>query len=155
MKPTHRSKSKLQGDADPSPLSRSEVMARVHSKDTQPEMKVRKFLHAAGLRYRLHAKGLPGCPDIIFPGRKVAIFVHGCFWHQHPGCKRARIPIANGDYWRKKLQKNFDRDNLVRVSLEDAGWVVLTAWECELRCPGFLPNLAKCILTMPNKSKHQ
>ncbi len=113
------------------PLTRSEVMARVRSKDTGPEMLVRHALWAAGLRYRLHDKRLPGHPDLVFVGRRVALFVHGCFWHSHTGCPRHRIPKSRVEWWARKLARNKERDANVHETLEAAGWRVLVIWECE------------------------
>ncbi len=108
-------------------------MARVRSKDTTPEMKLRRALYAAGLRYRLHARELPGKPDIVFRSAKVAIFVHGCFWHQHDGCSRARMPSTRQDYWVPKLEGNAARDEQNQSALQAEGWTVLTLWECETK----------------------
>ena len=108
-------------------------MAAIRSKDTQPEMAVRKFLFRNGLRFRLHAKDLPGKPDIIFPSRKLAIFVHGCFWH---GCKKCidgkRTVKSNPDYWMSKIDGNRRRDRRNKRALRAAGWRSLTIWECEV-----------------------
>lgn len=112
---------------------RSWTMSRVQSKDTAPEMTVRRLLHAMGYRYRLHGKALPGKPDIVFAGRKKAVFIHGCFWHGHD-CKRgARIPSTRQEYWTAKVGRNRERDARNVESLEQAGWSVLTVWECELK----------------------
>jgi DNA mismatch endonuclease (patch repair protein) len=113
-------------------------MRAVKSKGTKPEIKVRRLLHHAGYRYRLHRKDLPGNPDIIFPGRRAAIFVHGCFWHQHPGCPHASRPSSNNAYWTKKLDRNVERDKRNILSLEEGGWRVLLLWECELKNPNLL-----------------
>ena len=110
---------------------RSEVMRAVKSTDTKPEMIVRRALHAAGFRYRLHAKGLPGKPDIVLPKHRTVIFIHGCFWHGH-NCKRgARSPKTNGAYWRAKIGRNKARDEKNAAALEALGWRVVTVWECE------------------------
>ena len=122
-------------------LSRSETMARVKSTDTTPEMIVRKAVHAAGLRCRLHRSDLPGTPDIVFPSRKVAVLVHGCFWHSHVGCPRARIPSTRRDYWVPKLARNAARDAANAEALRAAGWRVIAVWECELKDPSRLPSL--------------
>lgn len=115
------------------PLTRSEMMGRVRSKNTGPEKIARSLLHALGYRFRLHRRDLPGSPDIVFSARKVAIFVHGCFWHGH-GCKRAgHLPKTNVDFWAKKLADNLARDARNRRALEALGWKVLTIWECELK----------------------
>ncbi|MCG7972473.1 MAG: DNA mismatch endonuclease Vsr [Candidatus Thiodiazotropha taylori] len=113
------------------PKERSRLMASVRSKDTKPEMIVRSLVHRLGYRYRLHRKGLPGKPDLVFPGRKAVIFVHGCFWHQHPGCKAATIPKTNTEFWKEKLQLNVQRDQHAINELEHAGWNVWVIWECE------------------------
>jgi DNA mismatch endonuclease (patch repair protein) len=114
---------------------RSLNMARIRAKDTLPEMKVRRFLHASGFRYRLHRKDLPGKPDIVFGPRKIAIFVHGCFWHQHsdPSCLDGRRPQSKLDYWGPKLDRNVERDAENQASLIAQGWQVLTIWECETK----------------------
>lgn len=114
--------------------TRSRMMSRIRSKDTKPEMIVRRMLHGMGYRYRLHAKDLPGKPDIVFRSRKVAIFVHGCFWHNHqdPNCKRAKMPASRQEFWKPKLDANRDRDTRNAQQLEALGWTVLTVWECEL-----------------------
>jgi DNA mismatch endonuclease (patch repair protein) len=110
-------------------------MSRVRGRDTKPELLVRRLLHAQGYRYRLHAKDLPGKPDIVFRGRKKAVFVHGCFWHQHPdpGCALARMPKSRLDFWRPKLEGNRARDTANVERLVALGWDVLLVWECELR----------------------
>ena len=110
-------------------------MARVRGKDTKPELLVRRAMHAAGLRYRLHDRRLPGSPDLVFPGKRAALFVHGCFWHRHddPSCKLARLPKSRIDFWEPKLEGNRLRDLRHVAELEAAGWKVLVAWECELK----------------------
>jgi DNA mismatch endonuclease (patch repair protein) len=113
--------------------TRSRVMRAVPAKDTSPEMRVRRLLHRSGFRYRLHSKGLPGTPDLVFPGRRKVIFVHGCFWHQHPGCPRSVRPSSNTEYWRKKLDRNIERDKETTHKLGEAGWQALVLWECELK----------------------
>lgn len=118
-----------------SPLARSERMARILSKDTKPELALRKALHALGLRYRLHGTGLPGKPDLILPRYKTVVFVHGCFWHRHPGCKIATIPKSNTSFWVKKFETNVLRDARTAAELQAQGWRVLIAWECELSSP--------------------
>jgi DNA mismatch endonuclease (patch repair protein) len=113
--------------------TRSRVMRSVKGKNTRPERAVRSLLHALGYRFRLHRKDLPGSPDIVLPGRKAVVFVHGCFWHGH-GCKRgSRAPKANADYWTKKLVGNVARDARTRAELEALGWRVLVVWECEIK----------------------
>jgi DNA mismatch endonuclease (patch repair protein) len=108
-------------------------MARIKSKNTKPEMRVRRALHAAGLRYRLHEKRLPGRPDLVLSSMRIALFVNGCFFHQHPGCPHARMPKSRLDFWRPKLTSNTERDKLNRAVLESAGWTVMVTWECETR----------------------
>src|SRR5829696_1843145 len=108
------------------------MMARVKSKDTKPELRVRSALHGMGYRFRVHRKDLPGNPDIVLPKHRTIIFVHGCFWHQHPGCRKATIPRNNYEYWERKLKRNVQRDQAAKVLLEELGWSVLTLWECEI-----------------------
>jgi len=112
---------------------RSEIMGRVHNKDTRPEMVVRRLVHSLGYRYRLHRKDLPGKPDMAFPGRRKVIFIHGCFWHRHEGCALARMPKSRVSFWELKLEGNKTRDQRNVQQLRDAGWDVLTVWECQLR----------------------
>lgn len=112
---------------------RSKMMSKIKSKNTAPEMIVRRYLHNKGFRYRLHDKKLPGKPDLILPKYKAVIFIHGCFWHGHEGCKYYRIPKSNIDYWTKKLKGNISRDKQDQQSLQAMGWRVLIVWECELK----------------------
>ena len=112
---------------------RSAVMARVKGKNTTPEIRVRKALTALGARFRLHRKDLPGSPDIVLPGRRLAIFVHGCFWHGHDCPRGARVPKANRDYWVAKVGRNRARDATSREALAGLGWRVETIWECDLK----------------------
>lgn len=116
-------------------VGRSENMRRIRSKDTAPEMTVRRLVHSMGYRYRLHRKDLPGKPDMVFPSSRAVIFVHGCFWHQHtdPACKDARPPKSNLAYWQPKLERNRVRDAENRMALETQGWRVLVIWECETK----------------------
>lgn len=108
-------------------------MARVRSQDTAPELIVRRALHAAGLRYRLHRRDLPGTPDIVLPSRRAVVLVHGCFWHSHPGCPRARVPGAHRNYWEPKLARTVERDRIANIELAALGWKVFVVWECELK----------------------
>jgi DNA mismatch endonuclease (patch repair protein) len=108
-------------------------MRRVKGKNTSPELKVRRALHRLGARFRLHRKDLPGAPDIVLPGRKLVIFVHGCFWHGHDCARGARVPQQNRDYWLGKVGRNRQRDIASRAALEAQGWRVETIWECELK----------------------
>ena len=116
-------------------------MRAIQGSDTQPEMRVRRYLHAVGLRFRLHDRALPGRPDIVLPSRKVAIFVHGCFWHQHPGCPDATTPSSNVAFWRDKFEANVLRDRRTERALGEMGWEVITIWECETRDPLALDSL--------------
>ena len=112
---------------------RSAVMARVKSTGTKPELLIRRILTDLGARYRLHRKDLPGSPDVVMPGRKLAIFVHGCFWHGHDCARGARVPKANRDYWLAKVARNTARDGRNVTDLTAAGWRVETVWECEMK----------------------
>jgi DNA mismatch endonuclease (patch repair protein) len=112
---------------------RSAIMRRVKGKDTAPELVVRKLIWRMGGRYRLHRADLPGKPDIVLPGRKLAIFVHGCFWHGHDCARGARVPQANREYWLSKVARNTARDAETRVRLEAAGWRTAVIWECDLK----------------------
>lgn len=114
------------------PEQRSKCMSRVRSKNTKPEMIVRRLLHSRGYRYRLHDTHLPGKPDLTFAGRRKVIFVHGCFWHMHKGCKQAGIPKSRVGFWQLKLESNRARDELNIARLAEMGWRVLVVWECEL-----------------------
>ena len=133
------------------PLPRSENMSRIRGKDTGPEMMVRRTFWKAGLRYRLHDKRLPGSPDLVFPGRRTVVFVHGCFWHCHDGCCNFRIPKTRTEWWTAKLALNTARDARVRAELEAAGWRVYVIWECEVADQGLLNELASKFKLMPNK----
>lgn len=115
------------------PSERSIRMASVKARDTRPEMLVRRLLFSLGFRYRLHDRGLPGSPDIVFRGRKKAIFVHGCFWHRHEGCPLARLPKSRLDFWIPKLEGNRERDARKLLQLQSQGWDALVIWECELK----------------------
>lgn len=111
---------------------RSTLMSKIRSKDTLPEMLVRRLTHGMGYRYRLHVRALPGCPDLVFPARKKVIFVHGCFWHRHSGCSNAVMPKTRRDLWREKFTANKLRDKRNLQKLKSAGWSYLVLWECEL-----------------------
>lgn len=108
-------------------------MRTVKQKNTGPEIAVRKLLYSMGFRYRLHSRNLPGSPDIVLTKRKIVIFVHGCFWHRHPGCKHASSPKANKDYWEPKFDGNVRRDEKKERQLKELGWRVITVWECQTR----------------------
>lgn len=113
------------------PKVRSRMMAAVRGRDTYPEMAVRRALHASGFRYRLRRKDLPGRPDVVLPRHRLAIFVHGCFWHGHD-CRRGRRPTSNTGFWDTKLARNIDRDRAAQDALRAAGWTVEVIWECSL-----------------------
>ena len=107
------------------------MMSGIRGKDTKPELVIRSFLHRAGLRFRLHARTIAGTPDIVLPGRRVAVFVHGCFWHRHAGCSRATNPKTNVAFWRAKFDENVGRDRRTNRALRRTGWRVITVWECQ------------------------
>lgn len=117
---------------DVEPLRRR-IMSAVRGRDTKPEMTVRRLLHSMSYRYRLHRKDLPGRPDIVFGHRRKAIFVHGCFWHRHPGCSKATSPKTRSKFWTEKFERNVERDTQVEARLTELGWKTLTVWECETR----------------------
>ena len=114
------------------PAQRSLAMSKVRSNDTKPEWILRSGLHRLGIRYRLRNKHLPGRPDLVFPKYRCVVFVHGCYWHRHPGCKDASIPKSNTDFWMRKFVENEERDRLAVEQLIAAGWRVMVVWECEL-----------------------
>jgi len=117
------------------PKLRSEIMRRVRSKNTAPEMIVRRSAHALGYRFKLHQNQLPGSPDIVFPSRRKIVFVHGCFWHGHTCARGNRLPSTNTEYWSAKFNSNKKRDQRNQSLLQELGWSVLTIWECETRFP--------------------
>ena len=112
---------------------RSEIMSHVTGKETKPEIMVRKYLFARGLRYRKNVKQLPGTPDIVFPKYKTAVFVNGCFWHGHKGCKYSQLPSTNIEYWEKKIADNLERDERKTRELEKLGYRILIVWQCQLK----------------------
>jgi DNA mismatch endonuclease (patch repair protein) len=112
--------------------TRSRMMSGIRGRDTQPELVVRRTLHATGLRFRLHYKGLPGKPDLVFPRHKAVVLVHGCFWHQH-GCANSKLPKSRPEFWLPKLQSNVERDERTNLAIREAGWRVATIWECTVR----------------------
>lgn len=126
------------------PEARSEVMSRIRSADTAPELAVRRYLHGRGLRFRLHCPDLPGKPDLVFPRYKVVVYVHGCFWHGHD-CKDGRRPKTNVGYWNAKLDRNARRDAELDGQLISLGWKRLIIWGCESRHPDALKRLALAI----------
>lgn len=135
--------------------TRSRMMAGIKGKDTQPEMTVRRFLHRRGFRYRLHVSTLPGKPDICLPRYRVVIFVQGCFWHRHKGCKLSYMPASNKERWKEKFQQNVVRDRKNIASLIRNGWRVIVLWECVLRRqePTLLDWLPKAIMSDSGEAK--
>lgn len=120
------------------PERRGWLMSRVRSKDTTPELAVRRLVHGMGYRYRLHERRLPGSPDLVFWGQRKAIFVHGCFWHGHGNCRYARLPKSRVEFWKEKRLRNRKRDRAVEKLLRRSGWQVLIVWQCELKKPELL-----------------
>ena len=113
--------------------TRSYNMSRIKGKDTKPEMIVRRFLHSQGFRYRLHVKDMPGKPDIVLPKYRTVIFVHGCFWHKHEGCRYFVVPKTRTEWWMEKIGKNVENDLKKQSAIKDAGWKIIQLWECELK----------------------
>lgn len=112
---------------------RSEIMSHINSKNTKPEITVRKIIYSLGYRYRLHRKDLPGKPDLAFIKKKKVIFINGCFWHGHSGCKKSALPDTNYEFWNDKIKKNVNRDTLNYQRLKDMGWKYLVIWQCEIK----------------------
>ena len=128
-----------------SPEHRSWNMSRIRGRDTQPELAVRSALHRAGYRFRLHRKDLPGRPDIVLPKHRTVVFVHGCFWHRHKGCRFAYTPKSRVAFWQKKFDDNVERDRRNVRALRALGWRVVTVWECQAGSPGrWLSKLQTC-----------
>ena len=115
------------------PEQRHRCMSAIKGKDTKPEMIVRRYLFSKGLRYRLHVKKLPGNPDLVLPKYKTVVFINGCFWHGHEGCKYYRLPKSNVEFWESKITNNKNRDILNEIKLKELGWRVVRIWECEIR----------------------
>ena len=130
------------------------MMSQIRSTETAPERQVRSYLHRQGLRFRKNVAGLPGKPDVVLKRYAAAVFVHGCFWHQHAGCRDGRIPDSNADYWRPKLKRTQERDQAHQRRLQEAGWRVFVVWECEI-CPDRLGALARQIVSPPAGSNGQ
>jgi len=132
---------------------RSEVMSKIRSKNTKPEIALRKALFAKGLRYRINYKKLPGKPDIVFPKYKIAIFVHGCFWHGHDiGCIDSHIPKTNTNYWTEKITRNKERDKNNVIQILSMGWKVMTIWDCEIQQKGNIESLTQKIICLLHES---
>lgn len=130
-------------DVDP---LRRRIMSAVRGRDTKPEMIVRRLLFSMNYRYRLHRQDLPGRPDVVFAGRRKAIFVHGCFWHRHPGCRKATSPKKRAAFWMEKFDRNVERDRRVEERLSEMGWRSLVVWECETGAPEELAARLKRLL---------
>jgi DNA mismatch endonuclease, patch repair protein len=140
-----------------SPAERSARMARIRSGNTMPELFLRKELHRLGLRYRLHRRDLPGKPDLVFPRYKAVVFLHGCFWHRHGGCKIASTPKSNTELWVSKFERNMSRDARVAMELRALGWKVVVAWECEANNPRKAEQTARRVareITKKSLSQH-
>lgn len=137
--------------SNPTAPDRSAQMARIKGKNTKPEMKVRKALHAAGLRFRLHDKSLPGKPDIVLASRKCVVEVRGCFWHRHPSpeCPLARLPKSRLDFWKPKLEANAVKDARTEAALHELGWSVIVIWECEISRADYMHAVVDRIRNMP------
>jgi len=133
---------------------RSTVMARIKGRNTGPELRVRKVAHALGLRFRLNRNDLPGKPDVVFPKFRIALFVHGCFWHQHTGCRRASKPKSNTDYWEAKLRRNVERDARTLLALTKQGWRMVVIWECETSDSERLADIIRDRICMAGSSLH-
>ncbi|MDD9824438.1 MAG: DNA mismatch endonuclease Vsr [Gammaproteobacteria bacterium] len=129
-----------------SPEKRREIMQRVRLRNTAPERAVRSILHRLGFRFRLHARKLPGKPDIVLPKYNTVIFVHGCFWHRHVGCPRASTPASRQEYWLPKFQRTVQRDKENRQKIRGLGWNVITVWECELKKPESLTDKLETLI---------
>ena len=142
----------LGSDEEPRPTpERSALMARVRQKNTKPEMIVRRIAHRLGLRFRLHRRDLPGTPDLVFPKLRKVVFVHGCFWHRHPGCRLSSTPKTRLAYWLPKFEANVERDQRKAAELTAAGWSVETIWECETRD---LKRLTDRLRNLKDGSRH-
>lgn len=132
-----------------SPEERSLMMGKIKGRNTKPELIVRSLCHTLGLRFRLHRKDLPSSPDLVFPKYRLCLFVHGCFWHRHPGCKYAYTPKTRLDFWLPKLHRNVERDKEKEELLRSMGWRVGVIWECETKHPDLLESRVRDILDLP------
>jgi DNA mismatch endonuclease (patch repair protein) len=137
------------------PERRSWNMSRIRSRNTKPELLLRSLLHRAGYRFRIHRRDLAGSPDIVLPKYSTAILVHGCFWHRHPGCKKATTPSTRTDFWEAKFNATVERDKMSSVRLKCAGWHVITVWECELELDARrVLSSIECLLSDAFEQKH-
>ena len=132
---------------------RSEIMSKVRSQSTGPEIIVRKYLHSLGFRFRLHSKKLPGTPDIVLRKYQSVIFVHGCFWHHHKGCRRSKMPSSNMEFWDTKISTNIRRDKRNTSKLKQLGWRVLIIWECETKNEALAVKLPRFFSKVEGKEK--
>lgn len=137
------------------PKQRHRAMAAVKGRDTSPEIIVRRILHRAGFRFRLHRKDLPGKPDIVLPKYQMVILVHGCFWHQHPGCKHSSRPLSHQDYWQSKLDRNILRDQKNISELNALGWKVHIIWECETKDKELLLEKIFCFMPITTNIRYK
>ena len=135
------------------PEDRSYNMSRIKSKDTKPEVSVRKYLFSQGFRYRKNVRKLPGCPDIVLPKYKTCIFVNGCFWHKHEGCRYFVWPKSNTEFWRQKITNNVERDAKNYKQLEQIGWNIIVVWECELKKAVFQDTMCQLISAIKENGK--
>ena len=133
-----------------SPETRSRMMSGIQGKNTQPEMTVRRALHAAGFRYRLHVRSLPGRPDLVLPRYSAVCLIHGCYWHRHPGCPNATTPATRTEFWQEKFRSNVERDGRQRRQLQNMGWRVAVIWECALKPKRADAALARFIRWLPS-----
>lgn len=147
MTPSQRGRDPL------SSAARSALMRRIGPKDSKPELALRRYLHRLGYRFRLHRRDLPGTPDIVFPGRRKAIFVHGCFWHRHPLCPAASMPKSRVDYWSQKFEDNVARDRRNLDGLKAAGWSIMVVWSCETKDLAVLHKRLDSFLGSPGDSR--
>lgn len=134
-------------------VTRSRMMGGIRGKNTKPEIRLRKALHRIGLRFRLHDRHLPGSPDLVFPKWRAVVFVHGCFWHQHSGCRFATMPATRTDFWRTKFDSNLQRDRRQIEELEQLGWRVATTWECSLKTDETVAEAAAELLNWLHSSE--
>ena len=132
---------------------RSRNMAAIRGKDTAPELAVRRILHAMALRFRLHRKDLPGRPDIVLPKHRTVVFVHGCFWHRHEGCRYTTTPKTRQEFWQSKFASNVERDSRNRTDLQQLGWRVIVVWECELLQPSDLKERLAELFPQPDQNR--